>query len=81
MLSKIETGNIAPSLTTLQSISKAFGLPLTALFRRFEEGRSASFVKAGARVYIERRGTRAGHQYSKRRASVAPIQGTFRRHA
>ena len=64
MLSKIETGSISPSLTTLQAVSKALGVPLTALFRRFEEARGASFVKAGKGINIERRGTRAGHQYA-----------------
>jgi transcriptional regulator with XRE-family HTH domain len=64
MLSKIENGNISPSLTSLQSLSKALGVPLTAFFRRFEEPRNAIFVKAGEGVNIERRGTRAGHQYS-----------------
>ncbi|MGI8395829.1 helix-turn-helix domain-containing protein [Agrobacterium deltaense] len=64
MLSKIENGNISPSLTTLQTLSKALGVPLTAFFRGFEEPRSATFVKAGQGVNIERRGTRAGHQYS-----------------
>jgi transcriptional regulator with XRE-family HTH domain len=63
-LSKIENGNISPSLTTLQSLSKALGVPLTAFFRGFEEPRNATFVKAGEGVNIERRGTRAGHQYS-----------------
>lgn len=64
MLSKIENGNISPSLTTLQTLSRALGVPLTAFFRGFEEPRSATFVKAGQGVNIERRGTRAGHQYS-----------------
>ncbi|MDK4742177.1 MULTISPECIES: XRE family transcriptional regulator [unclassified Rhizobium] len=64
MLSKIENGNISPSLSTLQALSKALGVPLTAFFRRFEEPRTAIFVKAGEGVNIERRGTRAGHQYS-----------------
>jgi transcriptional regulator with XRE-family HTH domain len=64
MLSKIENGNISPSLTTLQSLSRALGVPLTAFFRGFEEPRNATFVKAGQGVKIERRGTRAGHQYS-----------------
>ena len=64
MLSKIENGNISPSLTTLQTLSKALGVPITAFFRGFEEPRSATFVKAGQGVIIERRGTRAGHQYS-----------------
>ena len=64
MLSKIENGNISPSLTTLQALSRALGVPLTAFFRRFEEKRNAMFVKAGEGVEIERRGTRAGHQYN-----------------
>jgi transcriptional regulator with XRE-family HTH domain len=46
MLSKIENGNISPSPTTLQSLSRALGVPLTAFFRRFEEPRNAVFVKA-----------------------------------
>lgn len=64
MLSKIENGKISPSLTSLHALSKALGVPITALFRRFEEPRNAVFVKAGEGVDIERRGTRAGHQYS-----------------
>ncbi|CAN7339752.1 helix-turn-helix domain-containing protein [Rhizobium sp. LjRoot30] len=64
MLSKIENGNTSPSLTTLQSLARALGVPLTAFFRRFEEVRDAVFVKAGEGVEIERRGTRAGHQYN-----------------
>lgn len=64
MLSKIENGVTSPSLTTLQSLAKALGVPVTAFFRRFEEVRNASFVKAGEGVELERRGTRAGHQYN-----------------
>ncbi|HVY21071.1 MAG TPA: XRE family transcriptional regulator [Bauldia sp.] len=64
MLSKIEKGNTSPSLTTLQALSKALGVPVTTFFRRFEESRGATFVKAGEGLNIERRGTRAGHQYS-----------------
>ncbi|MFJ6327344.1 MULTISPECIES: helix-turn-helix domain-containing protein [unclassified Rhizobium] len=64
MLSKIENGNISPSLTTLQSLSRALGVPLTSFFRRYEEPHNAVFVKAGQGVELERRGTRAGHQYN-----------------
>ncbi|MDH6269395.1 transcriptional regulator with XRE-family HTH domain [Rhizobium sp. SG_E_25_P2] len=64
MLSKIENGNTSPSLTTLQSLAQALGVPVTAFFRRFEESRNAMFVKAGEGVELERRGTRAGHQYN-----------------
>lgn len=63
MLSKIENGATSASLTTLQRLSRALGVPVTALFRRFEERRDAVFVKSGAGLLIERRGTRAGHQY------------------
>ncbi len=64
MLSKIENGNTSPSLTTLQTLSHALSVPLTAFFRRFEEHREAVHTPAGMGVEIEREGTRAGHQYN-----------------
>ncbi len=63
MLSKIENGITSPSLSTLQALSNALQVPVTAFFRRFEEEREATYVKAGEGLKIERRGTRAGHQY------------------
>lgn len=63
MLSKIENGATSPSLASLQALSRALQVPFTALFRSFEEIRDATFVKAGQGLTIERRGTRAGHQY------------------
>jgi len=63
MLSKIENGNISPSLATLRALSIALNVPVTSLFRQFEEQRDATFVRAGQGLPIERRGTRAGHQY------------------
>ena len=47
MLSKIENGQTSPSLTTLQSLAAALNVPVTALFRQYEQDREASFVKAG----------------------------------
>jgi transcriptional regulator with XRE-family HTH domain len=64
MLSKIENGLTSPSLTTLKSLALALNVPFTALFQRFDEQRDATFVKAGEGLKIERRGTRAGHQYA-----------------
>lgn len=64
MLSKIENGVTSPSLTTLQTLSRSLGVPLTSFFRGYEEERNAVFVKAGEGVDVERRGTRAGHQYT-----------------
>lgn len=63
MLSKIERGIASPSLATLQSLSAALQVPVTAFFRQFEEQRDATYVRAGEGLKIERRGTRAGHQY------------------
>ena len=63
MLSKIENGITSPSLTTLQILSHAFSTPVTSFFRGFEERREVQHVKAGDHIEIERRGTRAGHQY------------------
>jgi len=63
MLSKIENAQTSPSLSTLQALARALNVPVTTLFRRFEEQRDATFVKSGNGLAIERRGTRAGHQY------------------
>ncbi len=63
MLSKIENGATSPSLASLQALGRALQVPVTAFFKSFEEIRDATFVKAGQGLTIERRGTRAGHQY------------------
>ena len=63
MLSKIENGQTSPSLATLRALSSALNVPITALFRGYEKAGGATFVKAGQGLNIERRGTRAGHQY------------------
>lgn len=63
MLSKIENGSTSPSLSSLLALSRALHVPVGALFRQFEQSRPATFVKAGDGLEIERRGTRAGHQY------------------
>lgn len=63
MLSKIENGQISPSLSTLSTVSRALNLPISALFTGYEERRDCSFVKADQGVSIERRGTKAGHHY------------------
>ncbi len=63
MLSKIENGLTSPSLTTLQSLSHALGVPISFFLKSFEEERVAVHVKSGEGGSIESRGTRAGHQY------------------
>ena len=63
MLSKIENGRTSPSLATLQALAQALAVPVTSFLRSYEEQRDAVFVPAGQGLAIERRGTRAGHQY------------------
>jgi transcriptional regulator with XRE-family HTH domain len=63
MLSKIENGMTSPSLATLQALSRALHVPVTSFFRKYEEELDATYVRAGQGLAIERRGTRAGHQY------------------
>ena len=63
MLSKIENGQISPSLGTLQALAAALNVPISNLFGAFEENRDCSYVRAGQGVVIERRGTKVGHQY------------------
>jgi transcriptional regulator with XRE-family HTH domain len=77
-ISKIERGLTPPSLTSLSAIAGALAVPVTALFRKHEEQRDASYVPAGKGLVIERRGTRVGHRYELlghtigKRVSVEP---------
>lgn len=63
MLSKIENGTISPSLATLKALAASLNVPISRLFAESEERRDCSFVKSGEGTRIERRGTKAGHQY------------------
>lgn len=63
MLSKIENGQISPSLTTLHALAGALGVSISSLFATFEERQDCSYVPAGQGVSIERRGTKVGHFY------------------
>jgi len=63
MLSKIENGATSPSLTTLQSLANALGVPLVSLLEGYDEPRGVMHVKGGQGVEVQRSGTRAGHNY------------------
>jgi transcriptional regulator with XRE-family HTH domain len=60
MLSKIERGVISPSLATIYALAGALNVPVTALFRRYEEEREATYVKARESLPAGRKGTRSG---------------------
>jgi len=63
LMSKIENGQVAPSLATLQALAAGLNVPIALLFATVEEPRDCSYVRSGDGVVIERRGTKAGHQY------------------
>ena len=63
MLSKIENGGISPSLATLRSLARALQVPVTSLFREFEEVRDTTFVRAGQGLLVSRDGPRIGYEY------------------
>ncbi len=63
MLSKIENGAVSASIESLEALARALNVPLTTFFASYEEKRDCSFVPSSHGVLIERRGTKAGHQY------------------
>jgi len=63
MLSKLENGQVSPSLATLVRLSAALQVPVTAFFRGLDEERDVLLVKAGQGMDISHRGSRAGHRY------------------
>ncbi len=83
MISKIERGVTPPSLATLSAVARALQVPVTALFRSYEEQRDATHVEAGKGLVINRRGTRVGHRYELlghtvgKRVSVEPYLVTL----
>ncbi|MDX1347400.1 MAG: helix-turn-helix domain-containing protein [Thiomicrorhabdus chilensis] len=64
MLSKIENGQVSPSLDSLLKISRALGVPISSFFREFdsEEG-GAQLVRSEEKLEVVRRGTKVGHTY------------------
>lgn len=63
MLSKLENGQVSPSLASLVRLSEALQVPVTAFFRGLDEERDVLHVKAGQGLDISHRGSRAGHRY------------------
>jgi transcriptional regulator with XRE-family HTH domain len=64
MLSRLETGDVSPSLDTLAALSAALGSNCAALFRESTASLSdAQLVKRGEGLEVVRRGTRRGHTY------------------
>ena len=64
MLSKIENGQVSPSLDSLLRIARALGIPMSAFFKEFENEESqAQLVRSNEKLEVVRRGTKVGHTY------------------
>jgi transcriptional regulator with XRE-family HTH domain len=63
MVSKIENGAISPSLSSIRALARALQVPVTSLFREFDEVTDASFVRAGQGALVQRTGQTVEHEY------------------
>jgi transcriptional regulator with XRE-family HTH domain len=64
MLSRLEKGDVSPSLETLASLAEALGTGPAALLKDESAQQSdAQFVPKGEGLEVVRRGTRRGHTY------------------
>jgi transcriptional regulator with XRE-family HTH domain len=64
MLSRLEHGDVAPSLDTLAALAEALGTSCAALLRDPEQSLSdAQLVRKGEGLEVVRRGTKRGHTY------------------
>jgi transcriptional regulator with XRE-family HTH domain len=64
MLSRLEHGDVSPSLETLVALADALGTSCAALLRDPEQNASdAQLVRKGEGLEVVRRGTRRGHTY------------------
>jgi len=63
MMSKIENGAISPSLASIRALSSALQVPVTTLFREFDEVADATFVRAGEGTRVHRSGLSLSHEY------------------
>jgi transcriptional regulator with XRE-family HTH domain len=63
MLSKIENGAISPSLSSIRTLARALQVPVTSLFREFDEVTDATFVRAGEGMIVHRSGLTTEHDY------------------
>jgi transcriptional regulator with XRE-family HTH domain len=73
MLSRLETGDVMPSLDTLASLTSALGVSLSHLLQGFGgETNPAQLVRRGEGLEVVRRGTKRGHTYHLLAADRGP---------
>jgi DNA-binding XRE family transcriptional regulator len=73
MLSRLENGDVSPSLETLGALTTALGVPLGTLFGDIGKPRGgAQHVPRGQGLEVVRRGTKRGHTYHLLAADRGP---------
>jgi transcriptional regulator with XRE-family HTH domain len=73
MLSRLETGDVSPSIETLVALTGALGVGLGKLFPESESATdSAQHVRGGEGLEVVRRGTKRGHTYHLLAADRGP---------
>lgn len=73
MLSRLETGDVMPSLETLVALTGALGVGLASLFQELGTGTAgAQHVRSGEGLEVVRRGTKRGHTYHLLAADRGP---------
>jgi transcriptional regulator with XRE-family HTH domain len=73
MLSRLENGDVSPSLETLGALTAALGVPLGNLFGDIGKPRGgAQHVPRGQGLEVVRRGTKRGHTYHLLAADRGP---------
>lgn len=65
MISKIERGQVSASLSTLDALACAIGIPIANFFASTVERKEISFVAAGSGVNVRRVGSTYGHVYQQ----------------
>lgn len=63
MISKIERGGVSASLTTLNALAQAMGVPIINFFAGTVERNEVSLVRAGEGITVRRAGSTYGHSY------------------
>jgi transcriptional regulator with XRE-family HTH domain len=63
MLSRIERGNVSPSISSLAIIAQALHVPVGRLFANVENRSDVSVVKAGHGITVQRFGAKADQTY------------------
>jgi transcriptional regulator with XRE-family HTH domain len=73
-LSKIETAQVSPSLSSLDAIAQALGVPVSFLFRGFKDEGFLVQVPKGQGLITERQGKGGSHEYELLTNNAGQVQ-------